>query len=103
MTRKPLTIAQLRNAVNTRKAKVQASVDAFKGADNPQVRDMFSDKKLAFCVHLWHSAVMAEAETWRYHVPESQRRTGSADWRAGCHRTAHRLFPGELKNFRYIY
>src|SRR5450755_4073164 len=23
-------------------------------------------KRLAFCFHLWHSAVMPEAETWRY-------------------------------------
>ena len=41
MTRKPLTIAQLRNAVETRKGKVKASVDAFKGSDNPQVHDMY--------------------------------------------------------------
>jgi len=39
--RKPLTITQLRNAVETRKGKVQASVTAFKGSDNPQVRDMY--------------------------------------------------------------
>ena len=41
MTRKPLTIAQLRNAIEIRKDKSQASADAFKGSDNPQVRDMY--------------------------------------------------------------
>jgi hypothetical protein len=39
--RKPLTIGQLRNAVEIRKAKVQGSVTAFQGSDNPQVRDMY--------------------------------------------------------------
>lgn len=39
--RKPLTIAQLRKAVNKRIDKVSESVDAFTGATNPQVRDMF--------------------------------------------------------------
>ena len=41
MPRKPLTISQLRNAVEAKIAKVQESVDAFTGATNPQVRDMY--------------------------------------------------------------
>ena len=39
--RKPLSIAQLRNAVETRIATVKASVAAFESATNPQVRDMY--------------------------------------------------------------
>jgi hypothetical protein len=39
--RKPLTIAQLRDAVTKRIDKVTESVDAFAGQTNPQVREMY--------------------------------------------------------------
>ena len=41
MTRKPLSIAQLRRALEIRIAAVKVSVAAFEGSSNPQVRDMY--------------------------------------------------------------
>jgi hypothetical protein len=38
--RKPLTLAQLKAALAVRAAKAAASVEAFRGNNNPQVREM---------------------------------------------------------------
>jgi hypothetical protein len=43
--RKPLTITQLRNAVETRRHKVATSVNSFKGNNNPQVVEMYLKAK----------------------------------------------------------